>query len=944
MCVLFLSFACAMRPSENDTPEKADDLSTKCRAARHALSAGAGLLDLAMPETGGTVRRRLYDEILSGTSQRQFKPSFDCNPSAPLIIGDCDCCYRCGAYGRHLPLSALINCAIRAPGIKSILEKNKLFVTAFLQNPIIRVVAEYRRSAGLLPLSGNVQDSPAIAHGLKKNVSSLESFVTSEDCLANNRQTWMLAWDQELSATVMQGNYLTRRELRRFAFNGGLDFWDRYCGENGEVASCLDESTDLLDAALGHLRKTTFFGLADQLSRSQELFHWTFKNTFFDKTSLVRATEKLQKKISLIEASITSEERQMVEAYNHLDMLLYDKAKKIFEKRYALMKRCQAAEATMAVEDKKRPYQNGTAPRDLPIGPKFDMSNITVSALQDVDDRRCRLMPPPPRVLPPKSSNNKYCREHIKTRTGLGFEMIEVVPYAYSLYTKGLLCSTESAYGSKALYFFSPQHKELNKDRSITWEQENIPTIKHHHTNFSEWLAPPYKQHYCNEEFVYNRPILFIGNKYSVEWAGHAPINTLNEAVLRRLFELLAVHYQIIYWRPYDFEFSDPASFFLHDWRADFDLIEEWNEAFPSASVLTIQSLLAQHSTFNLNEILFRVLANTDRFINVKGGNAVMTNFFSGVQLLYVERSALTREEAKEEFPYYTHSEIHVVKTYERLLEKAKMLFAPTATLPPPIFAADLPLAKRFLYLAFVEAEPSPALLEIDAREDADLLVLSSEYRSHRTDVYLSQASWSSGRNALYRAAQEIERRRGFPYDYHIYTDDVTLKAKESRDPFRWWHKFLLKHKPPIGVVRSIDEEVNDSVERVSRVLRFSKQFIAIRVDAREKLLPYSGKFENTDTRLPHAIFSHEAELLYPQQVLQLEHIQAKSVSSGGVASARKTQEPDWELAAQYVLGEMEERGLQCTLYPFKSNRTWPFDANNTAAPCQPNKEGVAFD
>ena len=74
-----------------------------------------------------------------------------------------------------------------------------------------------------------------------------------------------------------------------------------------------------------------------------------------------------------------------------------------------------------------------------------------------------------------------------------GYELQLVIPYAYYLYTKGLLNKTTSSKLTRELYYFSSNHHEIFEIRNSN-HLPNIPNKIPHieHLNYQKYLPPPY--------------------------------------------------------------------------------------------------------------------------------------------------------------------------------------------------------------------------------------------------------------------------------------------------------------------------------------------------------------------------------------------------------------------------------------------------------------------
>lgn len=209
-------------------------------------------------------------------------------------------------------------------------------------------------------------------------------------------------------------------------------------------------------------------------------------------------------------------------------------------------------------------------------------------------------------------------------------ELTFILPFAYWHYLNGTLCKTISCTNTKDLYFFSPNHEERYEKRDWTYDYNfEIPNMTHSITfSFQKWARVPLKEHYKNDLFIYDKPILIIANKYNVEW-DNPPLNFLDIPTLDKLINLLKSKYQIIYNRPLSTQIVSDNSEIM-------DLNEyDWlRENHPN--VLLMNDLYFQHkaSVNSFNHLQLRVYANCDRFISVHGGTGTLASYFGGINIL----------------------------------------------------------------------------------------------------------------------------------------------------------------------------------------------------------------------------------------------------------------------------------------------------------------------
>lgn len=211
-------------------------------------------------------------------------------------------------------------------------------------------------------------------------------------------------------------------------------------------------------------------------------------------------------------------------------------------------------------------------------------------------------------------------------------ELRYVIPFAYWHYLNGTLQKTISAQSTKEFYFFSPDHEERFKKRVWTesYGHYDVPNMTHSNSySFQNWAQVPFKAHYKNDIFVFNKPILVIANKYNIEW-DQPPINFLDIPTLDRIIRTYASKYQIIYNRPLPSQIvednSETMSLHEHSWL---------RKTYPE--VLLMDDLFARYHPSvvnNYNHLQLMVYANCSHFISMHGGTAALASCFGGKNII----------------------------------------------------------------------------------------------------------------------------------------------------------------------------------------------------------------------------------------------------------------------------------------------------------------------
>jgi len=247
-------------------------------------------------------------------------------------------------------------------------------------------------------------------------------------------------------------------------------------------------------------------------------------------------------------------------------------------------------------------------------------------------------------------------KKQLEVINEFGNELVLYIPYYYYLYKKGLLFDNKiTTYkGMRPYYYFVKPENIIEKNKPREWiatEDRNLIVNNYEHIDnfdYKFWIPPPYKQHYKNNVFKYNKPLLIIHNKYNIEWHT-APINFINESVLDDILSMLVDKYQIIYIRPSNKKnildtkgFSTDHNTIKEDLQ-DFELIRsKYND-----KVIIFDDLLEKHN-YSYNELKLMIYANCDNYVCTQGGGSHFTiYFFDKMSILHkygreLERGAYT--------------------------------------------------------------------------------------------------------------------------------------------------------------------------------------------------------------------------------------------------------------------------------------------------------------
>jgi hypothetical protein len=239
-------------------------------------------------------------------------------------------------------------------------------------------------------------------------------------------------------------------------------------------------------------------------------------------------------------------------------------------------------------------------------------------------------------------STNDQLYFYLKTRYEFGPFLHRAIPWIYGLYENGLNIKLISCYPKEFVFFAADdtgtkRAGENVRQYILSFEDFEDYFLKKELTyTLKYWIPPPYQKYYENKEFVFNKPLLVIQNKYNGEPAKYhtlhgkrinRPVNYIPLDLLEKLIRRYRDKYQIIYNRcdfhcaAFDHTANKPLKF------RDFTLIKS-----KYRDVIIMQDLIKSKGC-NYNTTQLKVYANCKRFIGVQGGGSVICYYFGGKSL-----------------------------------------------------------------------------------------------------------------------------------------------------------------------------------------------------------------------------------------------------------------------------------------------------------------------
>ena len=259
-----------------------------------------------------------------------------------------------------------------------------------------------------------------------------------------------------------------------------------------------------------------------------------------------------------------------------------------------------------------------------------------------------------------------------------GSEITTFIPFVAWLKREGLLKDRRvvSYRGMQPYYFFlddgqfqpKPERRMFRPEAKRKWPSNNM-----HTATLQQWHAcPDYRSHYAGSGRSFDRPVLFIQNKFAVEWNA-GPINYLPLFALDQLFRLSIDRFDIVYSRPGNAVVGDGYAG-DHNSPCDYpDLAVA--RRFGNVEILE-ETCLRTGADYNTTKL--EILAKAHIFVAAQGGGAHLLSCFDNSLLLVLHREGREYPHAYAEGPYKYLSDpppiLLVARDNEQLVQGIKVI------------------------------------------------------------------------------------------------------------------------------------------------------------------------------------------------------------------------------------------------------------------------------
>lgn len=246
------------------------------------------------------------------------------------------------------------------------------------------------------------------------------------------------------------------------------------------------------------------------------------------------------------------------------------------------------------------------------------------------------------------------CEGKLEFSGEYGNEITTFIPFVAWLHRHGHLdgrCIVTYA-GMRPYYFFldDDQFKAKREPRRWLRQKERYwPSNTTYSAKASPWhVYSDYRKYYAASGPCFERPVIFIQNKFAIEW-GVGPINYIPLNGLKDFLELTAGHFDVVYSRPH----SLPES-------AGYSKDHNVMLSYPDIAVLDefphvhhFERLCADGNA-DYNRTKLEILAKSHLFVAVQGGGAHILACFGNSLMLLLDCEENMR--VRKEYPHaYQH-------------------------------------------------------------------------------------------------------------------------------------------------------------------------------------------------------------------------------------------------------------------------------------------------
>lgn len=233
-----------------------------------------------------------------------------------------------------------------------------------------------------------------------------------------------------------------------------------------------------------------------------------------------------------------------------------------------------------------------------------------------------------------------------------GAEITTFIPFAFWLKQEGLLAGRRLVTygGMRPYYYFLGDDEYQEKTVARVWvapSHRDWPTNSTYSATSRPWhVYPDYRSIYRGQGRLFSRPVLFVQNKFTLEF-GKGPINYLSIRALKQLLERAADRFDVVYSRPRTLPKSAgyTTDENTHCDYPELDLVRSFG------NVLVLEDYCADEA-LAYNSTKLEILAKSHLFVAVQGGGAHLLACFGRSVLLLLHYEGREYPHAYTSGPY----------------------------------------------------------------------------------------------------------------------------------------------------------------------------------------------------------------------------------------------------------------------------------------------------
>lgn len=237
-----------------------------------------------------------------------------------------------------------------------------------------------------------------------------------------------------------------------------------------------------------------------------------------------------------------------------------------------------------------------------------------------------------------------------------GAEVTTFIPFAAWLKREGMLQGRRirTYDGMKPYYFFLSEDELEFKTEQRRWlpmRERYWPSNSTYHATASPWhVYPDYRQHYSGRGMTFQRPVIYVQNKFVIEW-GVGPVNYIPVGALHQFLAETSDRFTIVYSRP------GSASGKQRGYTRDENLELSYPDsrlADRYSNLVHLERLCADQA-LDYSQTKLEILAKCHLFVSVQGGGAHILAAFGHSLMLLLDREEYLGGDGREYPHAYRH-------------------------------------------------------------------------------------------------------------------------------------------------------------------------------------------------------------------------------------------------------------------------------------------------